>query len=528
MRKIILMAAIWSFSVHSKAYDFMVDGIYYDLLSAKTCEVVKGEGYASECITIPKTVTFAGEDYEVVGIGADAFYNQTSIKTVYIPASISEIGIETFMHCYGLTSIVVDDLNPIYSSYEGALFNKSRSKLILVPSGKAEYSIPNNVKKIGENAFYLCKSLKRIFIPMGVTSIDANAFAGCDSLITIEIPNSVEHIGEYAFCGCKALTTIRIPNSVTEIGRFAFSYCTSLKAVFFAPTSTIKGIPNGLFCGCTSLKSVTISSGIISLGDYSFSQCDSLRTIVIPNTVSSLGNDVFFYCQSLRKLELPESIETIGNHAFEYCQQLDTIALPKKVNKIGEGVFNGCRGLSYISVSLDNTKYKSYHGALYDNQMNCLIKVPALATSDSIPSTVTRISPYAYFLCDSLTKVIIPESVAEVGKWAFVECISLDSVYMIKPVDLSETYLPKDTRILYVPAGKKADFEGSCFYLEQYSQFKRIEEYGVTPTAITLQEKDETKIGTPVIYSLLGVRIGGRNYLSKGVYIVNGKKVVFK
>ena len=528
-KRLIIFAYIVGITISAKAYDFEVDGIYYDSLSAKTCEVVSGNGYFLECIKIPTTVSFAGNDYKVVRIGAGAFYNQTSVKSVHIPVSLTAIGSESFMHCYGLTSIEVDNGNPAYSSYEGALYDKSRSRLIFVPAGKTEYKILSGIKEISKDAFYLCKSLRKISIPNGVSHIGDNAFAGCDSLVSIDIPNSVEYIGEYAFCGCKSLTTLTVPSSVTMLGRSAFSFCTSLKAVAFTMGKVgIQSIPGHLFNGCTSLETVIIPMGITSLGDYSFAQCDSLRAIQIPSTVTTLGNNVFYNCHSLKNFEFPENIETIGSQAFEYCQQLDTIALPRTLNEIGENAFNGCRGLTYFRVSEDNIKYKSFKGKLYDYQMDRLIKVPAKATKDSIPSSVTHISAYAYFLCCFLDKVVVPEPLTDIGKWAFVGCSSLDSVYMSKPINLSETYLPQDTRVLFVPIGKKKDFEGSSYYSDQYSLFKAIKEYGDTPTIMRLQMFEKKYKDKPVIYNLQGIRIGDRKYLSKGIYVINGQKVFCK
>ena len=528
VKRVFILSFILGFCISIKAYDFEVDGIYYDSLSLKTCEVVRGNGYLTERIIIPMTVKFAGNDYEVVRIGADAFYNQTAVKSVQIPASLTAIGSETFMHCYGLKSIEVDAGNPVYCSYEGALYNKERTRLIFVPAGKTEYKIPSGVNEINDDAFYLCKSLKELTIPNGLSRIGKNAFAGCDSLATIEIPNSIEYIGEYSFCGCKALTSLSIPISVKKIGRSAFSFCTSLKTVTFAMQPGISTIPEGLFNGCTSIVEVTIPHGITSLGDFSFSQCDSLKTIHIPNTVTNIGSNSFYNCHSLKKVEYPASIETIGSQAFEYCQKIDTISIPTKVNMIGQNAFNGCSRLSFINVSKDNLKFKSFFGALYDHQFNRLIKVPPMATSDSIPTTVAEISPYAFFQSAELTSVRFPARLTEIGTWAFVGCSSMDSVYMVNPINISGTYLPQNTRTLYVPIGKKTIFERSTYYLEQYSQFKAIMEYGETPTAILPQVLEELNEEKQVIYNLQGIRIGDSINSLRGIYVINGKKFVLK
>ena len=99
---------------------------------------------------------------------------------------------------------------------------------------------------------------------------------------------------------------------------------------------------------------------------------------------------------------------------------------------------------------------------------------------------------------------------------------------MTTPTDLTGTYLPQNTRTLYVPKGKKSEFEESVYYIEQYSLFKAIEEYGDTPTSITESLIRQGKIHeAPIAYNLMGIKIKEpKSCLKKGVYIVGGKKVV--
>lgn len=524
MRFVLLLFLFCWAIIPSMAFDFEVDGIYFDSLSSKTCEVVYGEGNCAERIIIPESVSYKGRVYDVVRIGTDAFYAWTKMKTVYIPACVEAIGSEAFIHCNGLISIEVEEGNPFFSSYQGALYNKQQSCIIKVPAGKKEFSIPTSVSEIGEDAFFLCRSLKKLIIPSSVTHIRDNAFAGCDSLIEIDIPNSVVYIGEYAFSGCKSLESINIPNSVKKIGRNALSFCTSLSVAILP--SEIESIPYGMFNGCTSLKTITVPSGVITIGDYSFAQCDSLQTIIIPNTLISLGNNVFSGSISLKTLEMPEGVTTIGDQAFEYCVLLDTLTLPSNVAEIGKKVFNGCKRLVCIDVSEDNIAYKSIQGALYDHNVNRLIKMPSLSHCDSIPATVSQIEPFAFYKCESITKVRIPKGVSTIGEWAFVGCNSLDSVYMETPINLSNTYLPEKTRTLYVPFGKKADFESSSYFISQYSLFKSIEEYVGETTSVAkpipfVNGKDE-------IYNLQGIKVLSNNSNNKGVYIINRKKVMVK
>jgi len=109
----------------SMAYDFEIDGIYYDVTGSSSVAVTyksKDTAPYSGHITIPSAVNYNNNSYTVTSIGDSAFYN-----------------------CFGLTSI----------------------------------TIPEGVTAIGESAFSGCSSLTSITIPEGVTAIGSYAFSGC-------------------------------------------------------------------------------------------------------------------------------------------------------------------------------------------------------------------------------------------------------------------------------------------------------------------------------------------------------------
>ncbi len=117
-------------------------------------------------------------------------------------------------------------LNPVYSSLDGILYNKSQTLLIQCPGGKAgRYTIPDSV-----------------------ITIEDGAFSDCTSLSNVSIPNSVTSIGDGAFSDCSGLTSITIPNSVTSIGRYAFPGCANLTCAYFQGNSP-ESSPNDMFGG---------------------------------------------------------------------------------------------------------------------------------------------------------------------------------------------------------------------------------------------------------------------------------------
>lgn len=72
-----------------------------------------------------------------------------------------------------------------YSSIDGVLFNKQKTKLIWCPAGREirEFTVPNTVEILGDLAFNGCEFLKQVTIPSSVQVISAMAFEGCDAQI---------------------------------------------------------------------------------------------------------------------------------------------------------------------------------------------------------------------------------------------------------------------------------------------------------------------------------------------------------
>ena len=297
-----------------------------------------------------------------------------------------------------------------------------------------------------------------------VTSIGNEAFALCNSLANITIPNSVTSIGEYAFEDCSSLTSIKIPNNVTSIG-------------------------SGAFALCNNLASVTISGSVTSIEDYAFFGCWSLTSITIPKSVTSIGNSAFASCSSLTSIKIPNSVTSIGSNAFALCTNLESITIPNSVTSIGNEAFFGCWSLKSIT----------------------------------IPKSVTSIGNEAFSECWSLTSITIPKSVTSIGNEAFYKCDNITAVYSesATPPVIKEIYTFSNTvyksATLYVPIGAKAAYEEA----QGWKKFVNIVEMDFT--AIGDIEADGTA-GSDAIYNLNCQRVENP---TKGIYIVNGKKVVY-
>ena len=207
-----------------------------------------GDGAFADCskvtsIDIPNSVT---------NIGDGAFEGCTGLTSIVIPNSVTNIGYYVFGGCTGLTSISVDPNNLNFSSLDGVLYDKEKTKIIKVPCGKTgDFVIPNSVISIASYSFSYCTGLTSIVIPNSVTSIGEGAFFYCEGLTSIDIPNSVTDIEDSVFNHCIGLTSIVIPDSVINIENSAFEDCIKLNRIH-CQIKNIKDVKIGIniFIGC--------------------------------------------------------------------------------------------------------------------------------------------------------------------------------------------------------------------------------------------------------------------------------------
>lgn len=250
----------------------------------------------------------------------------------------------------GAQAVVLDDFQMDHDSldkYEGAV---------------TTVSIPDAVKKIGEEAFAGNQTLAQIDTGMNTKSIEHGAFANCPYLYSVTTHDKLEEIDTAAFAGDVNLTSINLGANVNKLGYGIFAGCNKLNSItisrnnsafvvsgaglynhdgdmlyaymggasptYFRMPNSVKNISKYCFWGNDVLDSVSISSYVENIPAYAFSNCRNLKTVNIPYSVTTIDAKAFENCVSLADVSIPASVNYIDPTAFDGCSKLNIIADP--------------------------------------------------------------------------------------------------------------------------------------------------------------------------------------------------------
>lgn len=244
-------------------------------------------------VTIPNTVTV---------IGARAFWNNTTITSVTIPASVTSIEKEAFAFCESLQKVNIPDS-----------VTKMGSRAFYTDTSLEGVTIPGSLKKIEEDSFMFCYSLKTLTLSEGVEEIGKQSFYKCRSLKSLKIPNSVKKIDQSAFEFSEELEDIEIPSTLTDICGSSFDGTAWInKHESYYGMIVINGVLlNGRKCSSNIAK---IPEGTKEIAPYAFERANEIKWIDIPATVTKIGNHAFIDCKNLSKVLIPTSVTEIGEN----------------------------------------------------------------------------------------------------------------------------------------------------------------------------------------------------------------------
>lgn len=337
------------------AYDFEVDGLYYNINVDSTLTVTRGLEKYSGDIIIPNTVVHDGKTYTVSDIGYAAFASSDDLTSVVMGDSIKHIISDSFSGSKNLKNVTLNKSVLTIGSYAFAGC-----------SSLTQFTIPDAVTKINEGTFMGCSSLASVTIGDGVTAIGYMSFSDCSCLSEINFGRSVACIGEDAFNNCTGLTRVNIKD-LTAWCHIDFAISALANPLYYA---------HHLFLEGQEITDLTIPETITRIGNLTFNGCSGLTSVDLGN-VTSIGYASFSSCSGLKSIDFGETVTTIENSAFSNCSGLTELTFPCSITSIEEYAFYDCDNVTSVQcLSVIPPELQGSHTFSYICYRNATLTVP--------------------------------------------------------------------------------------------------------------------------------------------------------
>jgi len=270
-------------------------------------------------------------------------------------------------------------------------FRMNGSTLVKYRGADKNVTLPDTVEVIGRGAFEDNTNIELVVVPNSVKRIDPYAFWGCDHLDTVVLGKGLTDVGDYAFAGCKGLEQMTIPSNITTIGIEAFADCINMKDISI-PRETVR-IHETAFDGCCSL---TI-------------HCDD-------GSVASDFAEEFYE----RQKEMPGYEDETDNNSSNSDSPNSTPAptqVPVTESVVGTTQIVGNRAVFLLGSQSMQVYEGSPQEEITDRPIAELMGNGTIPKYTIIDGEI--VADQAYYNGTGIGNVVLPEGIKEIGQFAF-------------------------------------------------------------------------------------------------------------
>lgn len=343
-----------------------------------------------------------------------------------------------------LTHLPVSEADAAASASD---FQTQGSTLVKYRGTEERVTIPDTVEVVGESAFENNQKVQFVVIPKSVKRLDAYVFWGCNNLEEVVLGKGLTAVDEYSFAGCTGLKQITIPENIQSIDAQAFAGCVNLTDIYIP--ATVTGIAEDAFLNCDNVTIHADEGSVAAQFAQKLAEQknrDPLVTAAPVQTPTAVSRPDTQATTEPVSTATPAPVATpvpgnvlgstiiVGNHALvmvhpgeEKVQQGYTE--PEAGQETGEE--------QDITAETENGKVPEW--MYYRNQSVSAVTIPEGTTeigrfafsrsslrTVTIPEGVTVIDYAAFYHCDNLDNVVLPDTVNTVGAKAFTHTGWLD------------------------------------------------------------------------------------------------------
>ena len=409
--------------------------------TGESWKVTGCEATCADPVVIPNIV----DGKPVVGIGSSAFWFDSTLAEVQIPASVTTIEGYAFGGSRA-TAFSVDSSSEHFKSVNGMLLTKDGTELVAYPGGAIATSatVPTGVKKLRMGSFY-SGPVTSVLLPASLEELEQQVFY-LNGLSTIELPLSLTTIGSDAFGPTLTSFTVNAGNTtfsatdgVLFSGSSLFRYPPQRSATSYSVPSGTTEIKPYAFDKASLIDSLELPASISTLADGSLSGLSNLASITVNagNTTFSATDGVLFRGSTLVKYPskkvdtsytVPSGTTEIEIAAFDSASLMESLNLPSSISALPNAAFNGLSNLASITVNVGNTTFSTTDGVLFRG--STLFKYPKAKTGTtySVPAGTTEIGESAFTSTQTLTTITLPDSITVIGSSAFENTSNLENI----------------------------------------------------------------------------------------------------
>ena len=392
-------------------------------------------------VKLPETIT---------EIGAYAFSGCSVLEKINIPTGVTKINNGTFGACKALVGITLPQgLRSIdNSAFSGA--------------GLQSIVLPEKLEIIGESAFGSCQ-FEEIVFPESLKSIGGSAFSHCDNLRTVRLPDTLTSIGSSVFYHCSGLTYAQWPASIPTISSHSFTYCENLQSIVIPKTVTI--IENYAFFSCNALTEIVYLGSYaewlrISIGKNN----DPLKNAAVTdsqpisgtcgeNTTWTLTRDgvltisgqgavterswtTITYQIPLKEIIVENGVTQLPAYVFDGASKVTVAASVTTIGDISNGPFSGNTSITSAGPIGSGCDYEyGWTEVIPENAFRNANNLTSIQWPEATENGgIKEIGKFAFFNCEALTEITIPDTVETIGQQAFSYCDSLEEVILPESV----------------------------------------------------------------------------------------------
>ena len=260
-----------------------------------------------------------------------------------------------------------------------------------------DVTIPGTVEVISKDAFEQNTNIESVFIPNSVKRIEPYAFWWCDNLHTVTLGTGLTEVGDYAFAGCTGLQQMTIPKNVSAIGINAFA-------------------------DCVNMKTITIPPETVNIHETAFENCYQLKIGYTQGSAADRYAQWFYEYQK----EMPEYQDVSGYNPSDPPASTPQPVLPEPSappvedgKQVGSATIVGDSAV----ILVDNRQLRVYDGGAY-------LEVdtdPVADIMDDFSGGLAKftvvdgkaVAAQAYYRSPRLRSLSLPEGIKSVGQFSF-------------------------------------------------------------------------------------------------------------